>query len=1408
DQAFTKTFTVSNPSRRDVTGLAVSLLDGDPDDDVAAELLYTPSDVLRAGASMALTVKVTAPPGSPDKVAFHLVVQGDDDVAASAYLNVELFDRPPDAVPPPRVKLSPNEIDLGLAPGGLVSRTIRVENTGMGPLTDMHVTAPELLTWVSITPPPVADLPPGESTVFDVVAAPPETVEPGIYTEQLALTDGSGRYGAAFLLKIEVSTATRGAVTFRVVDDSGQPVTGASIRLVGRQERQVFYGNDSVSTYHPFFQLHTDERGVATAEDVSVDTYDYSVTAPGFDGVRDAVDVMPLSEAEVVDVVLHSAPLTYKWTVTPIVIEDTYEITLDLTFAAQVPRPTFSFLPPWVSIPHHLYDGLTDQIIIVNPSLVEINTVMVRPVGVEGMELSGGGLVGTISPQSSAVVAYHLPPGDYDYLGGGRTYFEVTGTYVEFDPVTFELKESPTELTGTIPLVNPSRHEVTVTTNFGQEEELVLQLPELEGGGDSLLDLFGPPMGFGGGGLGGGPVTEVVTVQLSQTATLEREGFDCHLELTSGMGEDMVGLAISPRVTDESGRDVTDRFYQVPPELSGIAALDGSANLPAYGSMDARWILIPGEGLGGTHLEGKKYYVKAVMSYYAGGRLHEVVTDEVEITVHPQPKLYLHYYIPQNVQADTPFKLGLLVENDGDGMARNLKIASGQPEIIDNASGLAIGFQVVGTSFGYSEGDVFTLVLGDVQPHSSTHGYWVMTSTLDGQFIAFKAELTHKAYKGIEINPLILDVYTEIIERDFLFADAQDPNNSFSLIDRDGDGFPDYLINLYTGLHLPVMIPQNVQVTRPLSEQDRTMDLLVPETAGYVCIVLPDPAPQWNYRAVVRRGEDGREDRLLSGNNFWRDHGNIYFIDELGYVDEQGVVHPQSATYMLDFRSALAVEDVQVTPNDFDILWSDEGLGLLEEHADLYEFTAPAGDSAVGRYALKEPLFGLADTVPPTEGHKCVIRATITNDGVLPESGTVEFYVTDPQGTRTLLDTLPVNELSPWRHVWPTVEWTPQSPGRYVLTAHLPGDSPDGEMSITVDVNALPFADAGADFFSSVAEPTIFDGTRSVDADGYLRTLSWDFGDGTWAGGMTPAHVYEDSGTYRVHLVVKDDDGFMSEDVMQVTIRETRPDLLVDGISVQPDHPTEGQQVTVTATIRNAGVGDVGPGESFLVGFYVDGRYGGLVEIDGPLGAGESIDVPVQWTTAAGNHQLTFVADDMEDRIDEANEDNNRQTRALYPEQLYWPDLVVDDVVTSVAPGEQPPWGRPITLTAHVRNAGTADAGKFRCDFYIDGKYAGFAVVDSLPHEDGSNVADAPIQWLPAAGVHVVEVMVDHPLSHVVESDETNNAYSGELPALTLRYPDLEVTNFELWPSDGRVQPGEPMVAYGTIRNDSDVPIP
>ena len=76
----------------------------------------------------------------------------------------------------------------------------------------------------------------------------------------------------------------------------------------------------------------------------------------------------------------------------------------------------------------------------------------------------------------------------------------------------------------------------------------------------------------------------------------------------------------------------------------------------------------------------------------------------------PDARLELKYFQQRDVYSDDPFTLevepaepfalGLIVKNNGAGAARNFRITSAQPKIVENEKGLLIDFKIIGTQVG------------------------------------------------------------------------------------------------------------------------------------------------------------------------------------------------------------------------------------------------------------------------------------------------------------------------------------------------------------------------------------------------------------------------------------------------------------------------------------------------------------------------------------------------------------------------------------------------------------------------------------------------------------------------------------------------------------------------------------
>lgn len=169
------------------------------------------------------------------------------------------------------------------------------------------------------------------------------------------------------------------------------------------------------------------------------------------------------------------------------------------------------------------------------------------------------------------------------------------------------------------------------------------------------------------------------------------------------------------------------------------------------------------------------------------------------ITIKPSPQLHVQYFHQRDVFSDDPYtpeiepaipySLAVLVQNQGYGIARDFKITSAQPRIIDNEKGLLIDFKIIGAQVGLQMiAAALTAEFGDLAPGQTKVGRWLLTSTLQGLFINYKATFEHvdplgnprlSLIDGVEIHEM-----THLVQAlgswddnlpDFLVNDVADP---------------------------------------------------------------------------------------------------------------------------------------------------------------------------------------------------------------------------------------------------------------------------------------------------------------------------------------------------------------------------------------------------------------------------------------------------------------------------------------------------------------------------------------------------------------------------------------------------------------------------------------------------------
>jgi hypothetical protein len=260
--------------------------------------------------------------------------------------------------------------------------------------------------------------------------------------------------------------------------------------------------------------------------------------------------------------------------------------------------------------------------------------------------------------------------------------------------------------------------------------------------------------------------------------------------------------------------------------------------------------------------------------------------------------LIINYFVPQQVEANHPVKLGVIVQNVGSGPANDLVISSGQPVITNNASGLLVTFALLGAEVG-GQPQVqhsLTLNLGTIPGGGTAYGYWLLNADLSGEFTAFTASYTEQPFAGVQLSPLIVGVHTNlIVQGDVVPAGGED----LQVVTQDLSIPPSILLDLESGVEIPVTTIYVADATLATLASPVTT-FSVAANGGYVVAVVPDALPSLPISSVHASYPDGSNAELFTGNNLvWRN------VDPQGpkvnLVDQPKGSPGQTTTYGISY---------------------------------------------------------------------------------------------------------------------------------------------------------------------------------------------------------------------------------------------------------------------------------------------------------------------------------------------------------------------------------------------------------------------------------------------------------------------------------------------------------------------------
>ena len=290
-----------------------------------------------------------------------------------------------------RLQVSPASPVIGVLRGGSASRQIVVSNSGRGPMTGLHLTAPSAIPFLTLAQPnPIPDLAPGESFSFNIVVSPPADQAGDIFQDFVTVSADDG-LSAQVALTIELTNEASRDLQVEVVDEFDDQVSaGGEVVLVQQDLTTLQLPGGETRTFNQQFSASL-SAGLAGFTGLEPGAYNYFVSPDGYTQESGELLVQPGSGAQQVRIASRFDPFTYSWTVVPLQVG--YEITLTMTYDVTT-------APPTLLVPEVCWQPgsqpTSESLYLYNPSSIPL-TLDDLTVSLPGASVSLGSLPGQIA---------------------------------------------------------------------------------------------------------------------------------------------------------------------------------------------------------------------------------------------------------------------------------------------------------------------------------------------------------------------------------------------------------------------------------------------------------------------------------------------------------------------------------------------------------------------------------------------------------------------------------------------------------------------------------------------------------------------------------------------------------------------------------------------------------------------------------------------------------------------------------------------------------------------------------------------------------------------------------------------------------------------------------------------------
>lgn len=325
---------------------------------ITATVVNTGDSTLTVKERTNLVLKITASSSAADTGYATLIARTTEGVATRFDATISVVS----AIP--IISTTPSLIDTGMVRGNQRIETFTIKNVGEETLRNARIEGPSTPWMTLAVNKALGDILPGASMSVGVIFNPSETLAQGVYDDRLVIySDNHIPY--TYHIQVTVTSSAVGSVLFDVLNELMEDVSGATITLQNQLLTELMYTKKTLAD------------GTVMVYDIPEGRYTYNISATGHKSTSGSFVVYP-GMTTTVPIAMEVTLVQVEWSVTPIVIQDRYEIKITTTFETNVPTPVLVIEPAGITLPElapgQVFNG---EFAVSNYGLIALNNVRI-----------------------------------------------------------------------------------------------------------------------------------------------------------------------------------------------------------------------------------------------------------------------------------------------------------------------------------------------------------------------------------------------------------------------------------------------------------------------------------------------------------------------------------------------------------------------------------------------------------------------------------------------------------------------------------------------------------------------------------------------------------------------------------------------------------------------------------------------------------------------------------------------------------------------------------------------------------------------------------------------------------------------------------------------------------------------